>query len=82
LPFHFCIETTDHSPELAIVTITPNTGPTIGGTEVEIVGTGIRDFASLMTCRYASDHYKPTTDMKDSQCSCDPFVFFSMILIN
>eukprot|EP00301_Raphidiophrys_heterophryoidea_P006291 c12552_g1_i1.p1 GENE.c12552_g1_i1~~c12552_g1_i1.p1 ORF type:complete len:620 (-),score=99.48 c12552_g1_i1:97-1890(-) len=42
------------SPNLEVISITPNTGPVAGGTEVVVRGNGFRDFGRLVHCRFGS----------------------------
>eukprot|EP00298_Acanthocystis_sp_HF-20_P015194 c21055_g1_i4.p1 GENE.c21055_g1_i4~~c21055_g1_i4.p1 ORF type:complete len:635 (+),score=205.40 c21055_g1_i4:20-1924(+) len=40
------------SPSLEVVSISPNCGPIEGNTIVKIIGNGIREFGSLMVCKF------------------------------
>eukprot|EP00298_Acanthocystis_sp_HF-20_P014564 c20820_g1_i1.p1 GENE.c20820_g1_i1~~c20820_g1_i1.p1 ORF type:complete len:616 (+),score=173.89 c20820_g1_i1:2-1849(+) len=44
-----------YSPFLHVISIYPNGGPLSGGTEIEITGSGIRDFGSLMKCKFGEN---------------------------
>jgi hypothetical protein len=50
----YIIIVTDHSPNLRVFSLTPNSGPITGGTEVQVTGAGVRDFGGLMKCKFGN----------------------------